>query len=241
MNSTSNAQGEEWDNAAEDGREIPIAHSRRNVVAAAGSLALAASGLFLPGWLVEAEAREGALGGDKGGRRGKNHRGRHKRRTHGHKKDNHKGQDKGRGGDPFKFLPVKFLVNVDGAFPIKTDYYVPPYNPGRKDFWKLQESKSLAPSVQGTFAASAINTALWLEDRILVSADARYPTVKIGSGGAFWAGEQGWQGGRVLFEDGLVEQASSPVFSTGGYVIEVTRLDNDDDYKRLNVKVSRLS
>ena len=67
---------------------------RAMLSAAAGGFALAASGLFLPDWLEEAEARDGAYGGKLGGRHGKDHRGRdkRKRRTHGNKKD--KGRDK---------------------------------------------------------------------------------------------------------------------------------------------------
>ena len=64
--------------------------SRRAVLQTAVSgFALATSGLLVPEWLEEAEAREGAYGGKLGGRHGKNRRGRdrRKRQTHGHKKD----------------------------------------------------------------------------------------------------------------------------------------------------------
>jgi hypothetical protein len=73
-------------------------HNRRGLIGAAvSSFVAGASGLLLPGWLEETEAREGALGGAKGGRRGQNRRGRHKRRSHGDKKDKQKDQDKPRG------------------------------------------------------------------------------------------------------------------------------------------------
>ncbi len=62
--------------------------SRRGVFrTAARGVALAAGGLALPGWLEEAAARDGAHGGELGGRRGKDHKGRHKKRSHGDKKD----------------------------------------------------------------------------------------------------------------------------------------------------------
>jgi hypothetical protein len=56
-----------------------------------GGFAPAASGLFLPWRLAEAAARDGAKHGELGGRHGKDHKGRHRRRTHGDKKD--KGKD----------------------------------------------------------------------------------------------------------------------------------------------------
>lgn len=55
-----------------------------------GGFALAASGLVLPNEEDLTEAREGALDGDRGGRRGKDHKGQHRRRSHGNRKD--KGQ-----------------------------------------------------------------------------------------------------------------------------------------------------
>ena len=66
---------------------VVSASSRRHLVRTAGGLVLAAAGLFLPDWLEETDAREGANGGALGGRRGHNRRGRHQRRTHGDRKN----------------------------------------------------------------------------------------------------------------------------------------------------------
>ena len=81
---------------------------RRLLSAATGAFSLAASGLFLPEGLEEAEAREGALGGKLGGRHGHNRRGRNtrKRRKHGGKKD--KGSDnRPPGASPIKFVAIR--------------------------------------------------------------------------------------------------------------------------------------
>src|SRR5262245_15528708 len=51
--------------------EAPGTTRRRLLSAATGNFALATSGLFLPEWPEEMEAREGALGGATGGRLGK--------------------------------------------------------------------------------------------------------------------------------------------------------------------------
>jgi hypothetical protein len=65
----------------------PTNTSRRQLLrAASGGVALAASGLFLPQWLEEAAARPGANGGELGGRRGKDRKGRDKHRNHGDRK-----------------------------------------------------------------------------------------------------------------------------------------------------------
>lgn len=64
--------------ALEDEAETQHAGTRRDLLAAAGGFALAASGLVLPDWLAETEARSGALGGAKGGRHGQNRKGRNR-------------------------------------------------------------------------------------------------------------------------------------------------------------------
>ena len=64
------------------------ASSRRHLLRGATSaLVLAAAGLYLPGAIGTAEAREGSYGGQLGGRRGKDRRGRERRRTPGDRKD----------------------------------------------------------------------------------------------------------------------------------------------------------
>ncbi len=94
--------------------------------AAAGGFALAASGLFLPEGLEETAAREGALDGELGGRRGKDRRGldARQRRNRGDKKDRKvkKGKkDEGQrpdgpppqGHGPFRATALK-VINLTG-------------------------------------------------------------------------------------------------------------------------------
>lgn len=72
--------------------------SRRNLVrAATGGFVLAASGLLLPATVGEAEAREGALDGQLGGRRGPNQRGRGQRKRRDRGDDKNKNRDGSRG------------------------------------------------------------------------------------------------------------------------------------------------
>ena len=68
--------------------------TRRDVIlAAASGFSLAASGLLVPDWLEEAAAREGALGGARGGRSSKNHQRHRHKRTHGDRKKRRKPND----------------------------------------------------------------------------------------------------------------------------------------------------
>lgn len=88
------------DETANSQPEIVSRLSRRGLLhAAASKAALAFGGLVLPATLQDSAEARGALGGDKGGRRGNDHKGRHKKRSHGDKKENNK-NDAPRGGDP---------------------------------------------------------------------------------------------------------------------------------------------
>lgn len=89
---------------------------RRGVVrVAAGGFVLAAGGLLLPGWLDDAEARDGANGGELGGRHGKNRRGvdKARRRTltrrRDDRRDNGEREEKapGAGLGPFRDTAIK--------------------------------------------------------------------------------------------------------------------------------------
>jgi hypothetical protein len=84
---------------------------RRLIGAAVTSFVAGANGLLLPGWLGEAEAREGAFGGAMGGR-GKNRR-RHKRRSAGDEKDKdkQKDRDKPRGGGCINALSMTVIFH----------------------------------------------------------------------------------------------------------------------------------
>lgn len=98
----------------------PGLQRRRLLHAFAGGVALAASGLILP----EADAREGALDGARGGRRGKDHKGRHGQRRHGDKKNEGKrGQDAPKGQDSaFRQAALTVYNNLTGA-PLQCTFY----------------------------------------------------------------------------------------------------------------------
>jgi hypothetical protein len=90
----------------DDERNAPDTHAaaettrRRLLRAATGGFALAACGLYVPGLGGGADAREGVLGGELGGRHGKDRRGRHRRRTHRDQKDQKDDKNKGKDDRP---------------------------------------------------------------------------------------------------------------------------------------------
>ena len=96
--------------------------SRRQILrSASAGFALAASGLFLPKCLTDVEAREGSAAGQLGGRHGSNKRGRHRRRTHGDKKDNTNNKPPGAGAQIVK--DVQLNVYNDGPNGISIEYW----------------------------------------------------------------------------------------------------------------------
>jgi hypothetical protein len=217
---------------------------RRFLSTAAGGFAFAATGLLLPEQLVEETAADDhpvrRVQGRKDGQRGQ------RRRRLEHRRAVNRRRDENTDSPPARCLfcvrGISFLVAVSGQFSIKGDLYVPRDRRGRPDFWDLKESKSVAPATEGSFSSTSPQAALWLDDRILVDANNwdLFPRLKIGSGGAFWAGERGWEGGTVLFNDAMTENAMTPAFALDGYAVRVARLEDDDDHKRFSVVISRL-
>jgi hypothetical protein len=171
MNTASDNQWRANEEPAEHTLDAPSTGSRRRLLAgASGGLALAASGLVLPHGLLETEATEGALGGGKGGRRGNDRRGRHKRRTHGDKNDKQKNRDEPRG----LFRGIEFTVSCrEGSFPVQ--FYVTP--PGLFDTGvRLAETKTVSAGNPITLQTDEGWGALWIENRYFLSAKNVLPS-----------------------------------------------------------------
>lgn len=114
--------------------------SRRNLVRlAAGGFALAASGLYLPAAMDEAEAREGALKGQLGGRRGPDRRGRGKRNRRDHGDGKNKNRDDSRGVFRTTALTVNTTVQAgldltfSAVFYYRTKTGIDSYGPWQVD------------------------------------------------------------------------------------------------------------
>ena len=102
MNPALDGQAKEQGDIAEDALERSIVDRRRLLLrGAAGGLALAASGLFLPDrFVTEVEAGEGASGGALASRHGKNHKRRHHRKHY--RKHRRDGSHNAPGKGPFR-------------------------------------------------------------------------------------------------------------------------------------------
>lgn len=117
---TSWTDGDEQDDREIEEIAAEQALNRRLLLrGAVGGFALMAGGLFLPIGDDEAVAR-GALGGDKGGRRGNDNKGRHKKRNHGDKKGNK--NDAPRGGGPL-FRSTALKVVNSSANPLQAEFF----------------------------------------------------------------------------------------------------------------------
>lgn len=132
-------------------RPIAGATRRRVLGAAASSFALAASGLFLPRQLQQADAREGALDGEKGGRRGNDNKGRHKKRTHGDKKENNRNESRPpQGHGPFRTIALTVHQSRNAAVQWTYTFYyrqktgLDEYGP-----W-IESSTTVTPDILGT-------------------------------------------------------------------------------------------
>ena len=218
------------------------ASSRRHLMGAASGLALAAMGLLLPGWLEETEARPGALDGAHGGRRGQDHRGRHKRkdRDHGHRRDSRKGKPPGR--DIFTPRGVAVVVHnyrsvpveVQGwrfdhvesptpQVPISRDYYVVPGS------WRW--STIAARAADGSHSVQEYKTnvlkvgvQIGRDHSIRLENDPVFaPTATIYTGQ--WDGHGPTGSVSLANSDGLGVHQS---ISANG--IKITRVDDLDDY-----------
>ena len=150
----------ETGNSSRDGAGL----SRRAILSgAAAGFVLAASGLFLPEWLEEADAREGALGGELGGRHGKNRRGADtaKRRTRARRRDDRrddeKREEKPPGAGFFRdtaitvtnHTPFDLQLALDATFYFRDktglDSYGPPIQHERRAISRVEVASRYAP------------------------------------------------------------------------------------------------
>ena len=225
---------------------VLAAGTRRALFSAASGFALAASGLLLPRWLESAEARDGALHGAKGGRRGKNHRGRHKKRTHGDRKSR-KNDQRPRGSSPTQniaftvrnFRPV--AVQVQGwEVNQANDAYVVPTDWDWITLAALPAAGPAQPATRELVGASfqlvvriGTNRLVWaLNHGPRPFRNGELPDVLIGVGG--WDAK-GWN------PRGVVRTESDPLdsgrsISADG--IKVTRIDDSATHLRFTIDLT---
>ena len=223
---------------------------RQWVAAAGGGLALAASGLVLPGWLEEAEARDGAYGGGLGGRHGKNRRGvdKAKRRDKGERRDKkHDGRGNGRGGarpgsGALHVHWVKFYVYNDR--PVTTPNQSAAVRGwgnmnGEPDPWDRLPLVSVA---NGTYTGEFemfeyTQGAIVIDDHFYVEADNSTifvpVAVRLYYGGTMTA--DGYQGGTQVEDAWFLKEDQQKTWTMDGRLFTIKRLYDTDDYNVFDI------
>ena len=208
--------------------------SRRALLrAAAGAFSLAASGLFLPTSPHEAEARDGVLGGKRGGRKRKNQRDRNKAKRRQRRRSRRREKDKKAPTGPGQILDVLLYVhNLRGA------------NVSLRA-WRMIDSEMIAwepaseiitlPAKPGS-GPEPFHDFVFDVTHLAVSIDAGH-VIEVGNPwlGFPWAflatgtwGQQGWnQDGQQIFRQGFAEWESK---SVPGFVLQ--RLSDSATHKR---------
>jgi hypothetical protein len=230
-----------------DPREFATASRRHLMRAAAGGLALAASGLFLPDWLEEADARDGALDGAKGGRRGTNRRGRNepqhrdKNRTNAKRQKNKSGTP--RGSTHIKW--IKFYVYNDR--PVTTPNQSASVRGWANSHGDIGEPWDRLPLVSvanstytGEFEMFEYEEgAVVIDDRYYVEADNSFlppfpPLIRLYYGGTMT--NQGYEGGTRVVEGYALPEDDQYETTIEGHRFTIKRLYDTNDYKVYDIR-----
>lgn len=209
---------EHEDDASGTMTEGASSYNRRGLLAAAGGFALAASVLLLPRGLDGVEAREGALGGKRGGSHKKH------RRRHRHER-NHGGQRNHRQPAAlFDGINWGYLSSA-GAFDI--EYWTDRNTKG----WVILEKRQVANGHRDAFVTKRTVGILWINRRYFVKAKNYYGALEVtlGHGGSFTS-DEGWVGGTRVFDDN-VRVGDQADMAVDGFKFAVRRSNDDDDYK----------
>ena len=212
--------------------------SRRGLIqTAAGGLVLAASGLFLPEWPEAIEAAEGAYGGKLGGRHGKDHRGRHRRRTHGDKKDKGGNNDHGPRGS---FRGIEWQVNCSEAV---GPFLVECWGSGSSRIDFKVGGATVSHDHPATFQTDVRFALLWIDFKYYVAAEnpaAGFPRVTLGHGGTYDPTNH-WRNGTVVVDAQVVtEDHIAAPMNVDGHHFVVLRETDSDDYKRFRLDIGNI-
>lgn len=234
MTASDQDMGNEQESMADDA--TPPVASRRALLSAAGEFVLAASGLMLPGWLEEAEAREGSLHGAKGGRRGRDRKGRHKQRNHGDKKENNKDQDKPRG---FGLSGIDFTIVVDHANGKTFDmqYYSASDPFGN---YKIQGGDTVSTDGKQTgFKTISTSAFVWINNRYYIEATNPIAALlkgRVGHGGRI--DSSGWHDGTQLGDGPLDNRFAWTVgMEVDGIKFVLSHVDTDAKFQHVKLSI----
>jgi hypothetical protein len=221
--------------------ELGLGLGRRAVLAGAvGGFALAAGGLFVPRWLQEVDAREGAYGGRLGGRHGRNRRG----RSPSQRRDNNKNENDGpRGSSGSQDGPhvrwIKFNLYNDLAIPNQSSV-IEPWVRLEGSQWGKFPNSSLANGKAAAFPfRSAYQAALHIDSQFYVEGRnfaIGTPQVVLAHGGRMTeTGYEAAQGSTLV--KSLVEGEEWVRF-VAGRRFAIKRITDSKDYIEFDVHYS---
>ena len=213
--------------------------SRRALLrAAAGAFSLAASGLFLPATLEQAEARDGVLDGKRGGRRGKNQRERNKSKRRDRRKARQRNTNKGKGPQGSgQILDVLLYVHNRRSTSVSLrawrmiDSEIIAWEPASETI-TLPAKPASGPEPFHDFVFDVAHLAVVIgADHVIEVGNPfiGYPWAFLATGG--W-GQDGWQKGQQLFRQGFAEGESATV---GAF--NVQRLNDSATHKRFQLNL----
>ena len=205
--------------------------TRRALLSAAGGFALAASGLLLPGRLVEDAAADShpvrRLQQRKNQRRTTS---RHQRRR---SKDHNNGKNKG--GCTFCIRGIEWRVNIGSGLSFDVQLWS---RAGGGRGWRMVDSQNFGFDSKD-FSTNDTFGILWIGQRyyLLATNDFPYPWVKIGYGGHF--GSSGWVDGTLVTDQYTMHEGDfAPNMHVDNLVFKVYRGDDgEDDYKHFNLTI----
>ncbi|MFN8593704.1 MAG: hypothetical protein U0031_19760 [Thermomicrobiales bacterium] len=206
---------------------------------AVGGLVLAASGLFVPQWLEESEAREGAFGGRLGGRHGRNRRGRNRPPR---RENNSNANDAPRGAGSLEgphLRWIKIHLYNDLATPNQSAS-IEPWVQTERDGWGKFPNSTLANGKTATFPfRSAYRAGLNIDGQFYVEARnflVGTPQVVLAHGGQMTRNGYEREQGRP-FVRGLSEGEETQRLM-GGRRFTVKRITDSKDYIEFDVHFS---
>jgi hypothetical protein len=206
--------------------------TRRALLGAAGGFALAASGLLLPGRLVEdAEADSNPV---RRLQQRKNQR-RKKARNRKHSRNRRRTHGKKRG---FALIDGIRWGYYSEAGPFDVQFWARA-NAGRS--WGIISSQHIPNDNFVELKTTDVIGILWINERYFLRAENFLGAVHLtlGHGGTF-TNNHGWENGTDFIRDyDLKVRALAPDMIVDGFKFTVERLEDDDDYKKLSLSIRK--
>lgn len=211
------------------------APTRRGVLAAlAGILSLR---VFGPG--EETLARSGVNGGQIGGRRGKDQRGRHR---HGDRKGKHKNRNKKQNRDSVGGLYRNVSLEVkNSSTPSRTyEFYSYEEKNGVRNYQRGLPPGTLAAQQKVTFQSTRLNAAVWIDGKYWLEATnpkTGYPKFELWVGGVVAEGTGHSGGSPASPASYALDENEFQDWKTVDLLFRVSRRPDSSSFKEMAVEI----